>query len=132
MLHSQSLRGLQKIAARCGLLPKSYLIPRESLPGVNGTSSTTERVSITRECSIKGVSVAVKTISPDRIENFDAFKRVSSLRSEKPLVDVVLCLGSYRGYAPILSCGSNYGIQTWSTSLGSTPTLLLYSWYTLG
>ena len=74
-LRSRCLRGLQKVSARCGFLPKSYWISHSTLaepdgaPPAGGVSSTCQRL-------MDGMLVAVKTISPDCIENLDTFKRV--------------------------------------------------------
>ena len=76
MLRTRCLRGLQKVSARCGFLPKSYWISYSDLVGFSSAPSTTGRVSSTRQCLMDGRLVAVKTINPDCIENPDAFKRV--------------------------------------------------------
>ena len=74
-LRSRCLRGLQKVSARCGSLPKSYWISHSTLaepdgaPSAGGVSSTCQRL-------MDGKLVAVKAISPDCIENLDTFKRV--------------------------------------------------------
>ena len=70
------MRGLQKVSARCGLLPKSYWIPHTSLAVPDGAFSAAGRVSSTRQRSIDGHLVAVKTIDPECIDNFSAFKHV--------------------------------------------------------
>ena len=75
-LRSRCLRGLQKVSARCGLLPKSYWIPHSSLVEPDGDFSAVGRVSNICQRSIDGQLVAVKTISPDCIDNFNTFKRV--------------------------------------------------------
>ena len=75
-LRSRCLRGLQKVSARCGLLPKSYWISHGSFAKPNDDISASGRVSKTFQRSIDERMVAVKTISSDCIENFNAFKRV--------------------------------------------------------
>ena len=70
------MRGLQEVSARCGLLPKSYLIFHNSLTEPDDDFSATGRVSKTCQRSIGGQFVAVKTITPDCIDNFNAFKHV--------------------------------------------------------
>jgi len=74
-LRSRCLRGLQKVSARCGLLPKGYWISHTTLAEHDSCSSTAGRISSTRQL-VDGKLVAVKAIGPDSIENFDAFKRV--------------------------------------------------------
>ncbi|KAF9646136.1 kinase-like protein [Thelephora ganbajun] len=73
-LRDRCLHGLQKVSARRGLLPKSYLISRSSLVEPDDASSTTGRVSTTRQWLIDGKLVVIKTISPHYIENSNAFK----------------------------------------------------------
>ena len=75
-LRSRCLRGLQKVSTRCGLLPKSYRISHSSLVGADDDLSVTRRVSKTCQRSIDGQLVAVKTINPDCIDNFNGFKHV--------------------------------------------------------
>ena len=75
-LRSRCLRGLQEVSARCGLLPKSYWISHTNFAEPDGALSAVGGVSNTGLRLMDGNSVAVKTISPDCIENFDAFKRV--------------------------------------------------------
>ena len=70
------MRGLQKISARYGLLPKSYLIARSSLSQPDVAFSATGRISGTCKYSMGGELVAVKTINSDCIGNFNAFKQV--------------------------------------------------------
>lgn len=67
------LRGLQ-VSARRGLLPRSHWISHVE---PNGTSATAGGVSSTSQRLANGNLVAVKTISPDRFWDFDAFARVS-------------------------------------------------------
>ncbi|KAF9647764.1 kinase-like protein [Thelephora ganbajun] len=74
-LRSRCLRGLQKVSARCGLLPKSYWIPSSSLVQQDGASSAAGRVSSTCQRSVDGRLVVVKAISPDSVDNFNSFKR---------------------------------------------------------
>ena len=74
-LQNQCLQGLQKVSARCGLLPKNYWISHNSLIEFNGASSAVGKVFTTRQLLMRGNLVAVKTISPDYIENFYAFKQ---------------------------------------------------------
>ena len=78
-LRSRCIHGLQKVCARSGLLPKSYWIPHSGLAGPNGAPSATGRTSSTSQRSMDGRLVAVKTISPDCIEDFSTFKHVRSL-----------------------------------------------------
>ena len=68
--------GLQEVSARRGLLPKSYWISHKSLAEPDAGFSATGRVSKTHQRSIDGQLVAVKTISSDCINNFNAFKHV--------------------------------------------------------
>ena len=75
-LRSRCLRGLQKVSARCGLLPKSYWITHSDLTQPEGTASITGRVSNTCQRSIDGQLVAVKTIGLDCITDFRVFKHV--------------------------------------------------------
>ena len=75
-LRSRCLYGLQKISARCGLLPKSYWISHDRLAELNDASRSTGRMSDTHQGLMDGNLVAVKTISPDHVENFNTFKRV--------------------------------------------------------
>ena len=75
-LRSQCLRGLQKISARCGLLPKSHWIAYSGLSQSDLDSSATERVSDTCKRLMDGQLVAIKTIDPDSIQNPNAFKLV--------------------------------------------------------
>ena len=70
------MRGLQKVSARCGLLPMSYLISHNSLTEPDDDFSATGRVSEICQRSIGGQLVAIKTITPDCIDNFNAFKHV--------------------------------------------------------
>ena len=85
-LRSRCLHGLQKVSARCGLLPKSYWIPHSDLAAPGGASLVAGRVSSTRQRSIDGNMVTVKTINPDCIANFSAFKRVRLSPSLKRLL----------------------------------------------
>lgn len=75
-LRGRCLHGLQKISARCGLLPKSYWVSHSSPTEPDDAASATGRVSSTRQRLIDGKLVAVKTISPDCIDNFNTFKHV--------------------------------------------------------
>ena len=75
-LRSRCLRELQKVASRCGLLPKSYWIPHSSLAVLDSDFSATGQVSFTRQGLMDGRLVAVKTINPDCITNFNVFKCV--------------------------------------------------------
>jgi len=100
-LRSQSIRGLQKVSARCGLLPKSYWISYDSLAEPHGGSSSTRKVSSTHRRSINGRLAAVKTVSPDRIENFSAFKHVRLFPSPKYPLPTLFLLGSYRDCVPM-------------------------------
>ena len=75
-LRSRSLRGLQKVSARYGLLPKSYWTSHSSLAEPDDDFSATGRVSKTCQRSIDGQLVAVKTINSDCIDNFNVFKHV--------------------------------------------------------
>ncbi|KAF9641932.1 kinase-like protein [Thelephora ganbajun] len=74
-LRSRCLRGLQKVSARCGLLPKSYWIPSSSLVQQDEAFSAVGRVSSTCQRSVDGRLVVVKTISPDSVDDFNSFKR---------------------------------------------------------
>ncbi|KAF9643599.1 kinase-like protein [Thelephora ganbajun] len=74
-IRSRCLHGLQKVSARCGLLPKSYWIPRSSLVQQDGAFSAAGRVSKTCQRSMDGRLVVVKAISPDSVENVNSFKR---------------------------------------------------------
>ena len=89
-LRSRCLRGLQKVSARCGLLPESYWISHSTLVEPDGAPSATAGVSSTRQRLMDGKLVAVKAISPNCVENFDAFKRVCLRISKIPLADAVL------------------------------------------
>ena len=75
-LRSRCLHGLQKVSARCGLLPKSYWISHSGLTEPGGAPSAAGRVSSTRQRLIDGNMVVVKTINHDCIDNFSAFKNV--------------------------------------------------------
>ena len=86
MLRSQCLYGLQKVSTQCGLLPKSYWISHSDLAEVDNSSSAPGRVSSTRQWLMHGKLVAVKTISPDCIENFDTFKHVRPFPCQKCLL----------------------------------------------
>jgi len=127
------LRGLQKISARCGLLPKSYWISHSILAEPDGTPST-GGVSSTCQRLMDGKLVAVKAISPDCVENLDTFKRVRlpAPPTYLPLIIAAFCFGSYRNCGPMESCGSDCGIRTWSLSLGSAQSLLPSPLYTPG
>ena len=85
MLRNQCLYGLQKVSTQCGLLPKSYWISHSGLAEVNDASPAPGSVSSTRQSLMDGKSVAVKTISHDCIENFDAFKYVCPFPCSKRL-----------------------------------------------
>ena len=80
-LRSRCLHGLQKVSARCGILPKSYWTPHDSLVRADGAPSAIGRVSNVCHQSIDGQSVAVKTISSDCIGNFNSFRRVRLVAS---------------------------------------------------
>ena len=75
-LRGQCLHGLQRVSARCGLLPKSYWISHSGLTGLSIAPSVTGRVSSIRRWSMGGSLVAVKSISPNCIDNLSAFKHV--------------------------------------------------------
>lgn len=74
-IRSRCLRGLQKVSARCGLLPETYFIARDRLTELDTAFSTTGRVSEVRKWSMDGRLVAVKTINPDVIGDFNTFKQ---------------------------------------------------------
>ena len=108
---SQCLHGLKKVSSRCGLLPKSYLIPRSSLTG-HVASSATEKVFSTRQWSIGGgKAVAVKTISPDRMKNFDTYKCVRLFPSPNCLLPTSFSIWAFRDCLPMRSRRNNYNIQ---------------------
>ena len=108
-LRSRCLRG--KVPARCGLLPKSYWISHSSLVEPDNDFSATGRVSRTCQRSIDGQLVAVKTISPDCVENVNASKHARlppiNVSHEVSLIDTVFRFGSSRNRAPIRSFGSD-------------------------
>ena len=87
-LRSRCLRGLQKVSARCGILPKSYWIAHSTSAEPNDVSSATRRASSTRQRLIDGKLVAVKTIGPDCIDNFNTFKYARSF----PLPEYLLSI----------------------------------------
>ena len=130
-LRGRCLRGLQKVSARCGLLPKSYWLSHAPPAELSDTPFEAGKISRTRQRLIDGKLVAVKTISPDCIESFDVFKRVRT-PPRKNHVDVVYIFGPGRNYVPMRSCGSGYGTRMWSVSLGSAHVLPLSPSYTLG
>ena len=129
-LRNQCLYGLQKVAVRCGLLPKSYWVSHSSLAEPSGTPSAIARVSNTCQWLINGELMAVKTISLEPIKNFKALKHVRLPLSRISLTDTIFRSFS-RDYTPTRSCGSNYDIQISSVSLDLAPTLLS-PLYTLG
>ena len=88
-LRRQSLHGLRKVSARCGLLPKSYWIARSGLTAVNDAPLTTGRVSSTHQWLMHGKLVAVKTINLDCVEDFYAFKYVRLTPCSKCLLTSV-------------------------------------------
>jgi len=92
-LRSQCLHGLQRVSARCGLLPKSYWISHARLADPNCGSSSTGTMSSTRQRLMDGRLVAVKTISPDRVENFNTFNRVR-LPPPKSLLSMSFIFGA--------------------------------------
>ena len=128
---TRCLHGLQKVSARCGLLPKSYWISHSSLAESDDAPSGIGMVSKAHQRSVDGRLVVVKAVSPDCIENFDAFKRVRLLPPKHLLSKPPSIWVPYRECARMRSCGNAYGTQTWSISLGSAP-ILLSPLYTLG
>ena len=98
-LRRRCLDGLQKVSIRRGLVPKSHQIPYSSLAKPEGISPATGRVSITRQWSMDGKLVAVKTISLDYIENFNAFKCVRLSLPKTPLLNAVFIWVLQRLYA---------------------------------
>ena len=67
---------------------------------------------------MNGKLVVVKTIDPDCVDDFNAFKHVCLSLSKTPLIDAILRLGSHRNCALRQSSGSDCDIKMWSGSLG--------------
>ena len=78
-LRSQCLYGLQRVSARCGLLPKSYWISLSNPAAPTDASTVAGRVSSTCQRLTDGKLVAVKTIIPDCVKDISTFKRVRPL-----------------------------------------------------
>jgi len=75
-LRSRCLYGLQKVSARCGLLPRGYWISYSRLADPNSASYSTGGMSDTRRGAMDGEWATIRRINPDCIKNFPAFKRV--------------------------------------------------------
>ena len=110
-LRSRCLHGLQKVSARCGLLPKSYWIPLSDLAEPDGASLVEGRVSSTHQRLIDGKIVAVKTINPDCIENLNAYKHVRLSPSPKRLLSTPFSVWVIA--EPMHQCGH---VETTTTS----------------
>ena len=123
-LRNRCLRGLEKISAGWGLLPKSYWIAQSGLTQPSVASSTTGRVFDTCKRSMGKEFVAVKTINPNYIGDFNTFKKVRLTSSSKRLSPVLYLMGSCRNCALVRLCGNECDIQMLSVSLDLAQILL--------
>ena len=116
-------------------MPKSHQIPYSSLGKPEGTPPPAGRVSITRQWSMGGKLVAVKTISPDYIENFNAFKCVRLSLPKTPLFNAVSIWILQRLYANgIIWKGLQHPNVVSFLGFGSSspPISLVYPWMANG
>ncbi|KAF9789355.1 kinase-like domain-containing protein [Thelephora terrestris] len=88
-IRGRCLRGLQKVSARCGLLPKSYWIAHDSLAQSDEALSATGRISDTCKRSLNGKLVAVKMINPDCVGSCGTFRQVRSIASPNRLAPIM-------------------------------------------